>query len=392
MTKKILIIHHASVVGGALIALLGLIDELKKEYEVVVFSIFDGEGVPHLRKAGVKVVIPKANFYKKRYSIFVHSEAAYFDIISQWLKLKSLLSYFINKYFYALPALQEHAEGVDIVYLNSAFISDWAFAAKKLKKKVVIHVREPLSRNFIGYNIIKKNIQKYCDKVISVSNDNACRLDLEHMTTVVYDPVVLKNRSINNDILLDKNKKYFVYVGGDARIKGFEQLVNSLEYLDDNIRIFFLGGSTTYSNIPIKMIIRRFINPYAKKHKHLHQKLKASNKIIYVGLTDQVFSFYNKSRFLISPFSKPHACLPVLESFSCKLPVIVSDIEGMDEIVDNSNGLFFRNNNPKTLAKQINFADSIKDDKYFKMRENCFSKYRKMRESEECVVDIVREL
>lgn len=392
MTKKILIIHHTSVVGGALIALLGLIDELKKEYEVEVFSIFDGEGVVYLRKAGVKVMVPSAGFYHKRYAIFVHSEASYFDIINQWFKLKALLFYLINKYFYALSALKKHVEGVDIVYLNSTFISDWAYAAKKLNKKVVVHVREPLLRNGLGYIVIRRNIRKYCDKVIAVSKDNASRLDLGYMTSVVYDPVVLKNRSINDGVRLDKNKKYFVYVGGDARIKGFEQFVKALEYLDDNIRIFFLGGSTTYSNNSIKKIIRKLLDPYALKHKYLHEKLKASNKIIYVGLTDQVFSYYNISSFLISPFSKPHACLPVLESFSYKIPVIVSDVEGMDEFVDSSNGLFFKNNDSVSLAKQINFAAQINDEDYSLMKENSFKKYQQLRENENSVGEIISKL
>lgn len=392
MAKKILIIHHANVVGGALIALFGLIEELKKENEVVVFSIFEGEGVSYLEKAGVKVIVPQSKFYQKRYSMFVHSEAAYFDLVDQWLKLKALILYFINKYFYALPALKEHVDGVDIVYLNSVFISDWSYAAKKLNKKVIVHVREPLSRKGIGYKIIRTNIKKHCDKVIAVSKDNASRLDLEHLTSVVYDPVVLKNRSVDHEILLDKNIKYFVYVGGDARIKGFEQLVNALEYLDDNIRIFFLGGSNTYSNNLIKRFIRKIIDPFAQKHTDLHQKLKLSNKIIYVGLTDQVFSYYNKSSFLISPFSKPHACLPVLEAFSCKLPVIVSNVEGMDEIVDSSNGLFFKNNNPKSLAKQINFAASIEEKDYLLMSENSFSKYQQLIKSDDKINDVILKI
>ena len=389
MPKKILIIHHAHVVGGALIALLGLIDELKEEYEVVVFSIYDGEGIPYLRNTGVEVIIPNAEFYKKRYFLLVHSEAGYFDFINQCVKFKALLSFYLNKYFYALPALKKNIEGVDIVYLNSTFIADWAYAAKLLKKKVVIHVREPISRKGLLYLLIKTNIQKYCDKVIAVSFDNAKRLNLYHMTSIVYDPVVIRNKEVDDKVLIDSKMKYFVYVGGDARIKGFEQLVNSLEFLNDNIRIFFLGGSTTYSNNIIKKIVRRIINPYAHRHNDLHEKLRNSDKIIYVGLSDQVFTYYKKSSFLIAPFSKPHACLPVLEAFSCSLPVIVSDVEGMDEIVDNTNGFFFKNNNPKSLAKQINLAATIKIEEYLLMKENCFYKYQQIRKKQNNIVDLI---
>ncbi len=392
MSKKILIIHHGTGVGGALIALIGLIEELKEQNNVEVFSIFKGEAVSYLRKAGVTVITPDSKFYNKNYSLFIHSDADYFDLVNQWLKLKGLRYYFLNKYFYAFQALEEHTKDVDIVYLNSSFISDWAYAAKKLNKKVVIHIREPISRRGFGYNVIKNNIQKYCDKVIAVSKDNSSRLGLENITSVVYDPVVIKNRSSNDDVLLDATKKYFLYVGGDARIKGFEQLVNSLEYLDDNIRIFFLGGSTAYSKNPLKKIIRTFIDPYAQKHNDLHDKLEISSKIIYIGLTDQVFSYYLKSVFLISPFSRPHACLPVLEAFSCKIPVIVSDVEGMDEIVDESNGFFFKNNNPISLAEKINFAAKLKDEDYLLMKEKSIVKYQLLREMGNNIKDLIRKL
>jgi|SRR5690554_73202 len=380
--KNILIIHHGQGVGGGLIALLGLIEELKVNNRITVFCIFDGIAVSYIEKTGVKVITPNLRFYRGIYSIFTHSDATYFGVLQQLIKLKSLLTFFLSKYIFSVKALGAHLDDFDVVYLNSTFISDWAYVAKKANKKVVIHIREPLSKRFLGYRIIRGNISKYCDWIIAISRDNASRVNLKAKTSIVYDPVVIKNRGGANEIIVDDNYKYFTYVGGAQRIKGFEQLARSLDYLEDDIRIFFLGGHLAYNDSFLKRIIRFIINPYAIKHEKLQKKLIKSKHIIFIGLTDDVFSYYKKSMFLISPFSKPHASLPVLEAFYHHLPVVVSNVKGMDELVNHTNGYFFKNKDYLDLAKTINMASKIGEEKYMSMRENSYKTYSSIRNNE----------
>lgn len=389
--KSILIIHHGQGVGGGLIALLGLIAELKQTNRVHVLSIFDGVAVDYLRKTGVAVTVAKSRFYIKFYQLFIHSEASYFNIIDAIRNVKSIILFFLSKYYFSRKELCNIASDYDVIYLNSTFISDWAMAAKLLKKKVVIHVREPLSRGLIGFrrSIIRKTINKYCDQVISISYDNASRLDLQYKTTVVYDPVVTKNRSLSEREITNRKFKYFVYLGGMARIKGFEQFVESLDYLNEDIRIFFLGGESEYAVNGFKRLVRQTLDPFFLKNIHLIEKLKKSEKIIYVGLVDDVFYYYENSIAAICPFSKPHASLPILEAFSVGKPVIVSDVKGMDELVDGTNGEFFKNSNPKSLAHKINEMSRISDGDYEKMRAACANKYKQIRERSDSVMSVV---
>lgn len=392
--KKILIIHHGQGVGGGLIALLGLIYELKEEYHVTVFSIFDGVAVDYIKKTGVDVLVSKSKFYKKIYSIFIHSEASHTNILELGIKFKALITYFFSKYFFSEKELREINKKFDIIYLNSIFLSDWAAASKKISKKVIIHVREPISKGFFKfrYSIIRNTIKRNCDKIVVITLDNSRRLNLEYKTTVIYDPVVIKNRSSSEVEPTLNGLKYLIYIGGEARIKGFEQLVKSLKYLNDDIRIFFLGSKINYSKSLIKSIIRLVIDPYYFIHRRLTKQLTASNKIIYVGLTDNVFEYYKKSLYLISPFNKPHASLPVLEALSIGLPVIVSDIEGADEIVNKEIGFFFNNNNPNSLAKTINEASNLSFEKYSQMKVNCTLAYEKMRKNEVNVKDVIKSM
>jgi glycosyltransferase involved in cell wall biosynthesis len=374
--KKILIIHHGVGVGGGLIALLGLIEELKTKHEVRLLCIFDSEAIEYIKKTGVKVYFPKSKFYLKYYNLFIHSEASYFGIISFLRNLKNLLTFLLSKYFFARRELSDLNFEYDIVYLNSTFISDWSLAAKKLGKNTVIHVREPLAKGVFGLRkkVIRNMINKYCDRVIAVSKDNAGRVGLKAKTTVIYDPVVYKDRDAAKGFVSNPKLKYFLYLGGMQRIKGFEQLVQSLPYIDSDIRIYFLGGGFTISKNKFKRLIS-LIDPYMWRVSTLVSRLNQSEKIINVGLVDNIFDYYNSSMALISPFSKPHASLPVLEAFSVGKPVIVSDVEGMDEIVSVENGVFFVNNNSKNLANKINQVAQLDVDKLKKMSENAKNKY-----------------
>lgn len=395
--KSVLIVHHGKGIGGGLIALLGLIEELKENNEVVVLSIFDSVAVEYIRKTGVKVVLPKSRFYSRCYQLFIHSDASYFNIIDSIRKVNSLILYLLSKYYFAGKELQELPADYDVIYLNSTFISDWARSAKILKKKVIIHVREPLSWGLLGIRrgIIRSTINKYCDQLIAISHDNAQRVGLEFKTVVVYDPVVSKRRSQVVQSYVDDNigkYKTFVYVGGTARIKGFEQLVDSLEYLNENIRIFFLGGEPEYARNGLKYFSRLILDPYFVKNRRLIEKLNNSEKIVHVGLVDDVFYYYEKSIALICPFSKPHASLPILEAFSVGKPVIVSDVVGMDELVNGLNGFFFKNSDPKSLASKTNQMSLISKSEYESMKAACVTKYQKIRELSDSVASIVARI
>jgi len=392
--KSVLIIHHGQGVGGGLIALLGLIEELKKNNRVHVLSIFDGIAVDYIFKTGVQVTVAKSRFYAKFYQLFIHSDASYFNIIDSIRNVKSIIFYLLSKYYFAGQELKNIASDYDVIYLNSTFISDWARGSKILKKKVVIHVREPLSGGLIGLRrcIIRKTIDEYCDQVIAISFDNACRLGLQNKTTVVYDPVVTKDRSRLEQKVVNCQFKYFVYLGGMARIKGFEQLVESLDYLNEDVRIFFLGGESAYAIQGIKRLVRQILDPFFLKNRRLIDKLKKSEKIIYVGLVDDVFYYYENSIAALCPFSKPHASLPILEAFSVGKPVIVSDVEGMEELVDGANGVFFINSDPQSLAYKINEMSRVSEEYYEIMRAACFNKYKQIRDRKDSAASVVNKL
>ncbi len=396
--KSILIIHHGQGVGGGLVALLGLINGLRKEYEVSVLAIFDGVAVDYLRANGVNVYIAKTRFYKKYYNIFIHSEASNFTILDFIKDGWSFFLFFLSKYFFAERELVSLQCQFDIVYLNSTFISDWARAARKLSMKVVIHIREPLAQGIFGNRriILRRTIQRYCNKIIAITYDNAKRVDLMNKTSVVYDPVLV-NRCLNEKSITQDQScemKYFTYVGGTYQIKGFEQLVKALPYLAEDVRIFFLGGQYQFPKYGIKWLMRYLFDPYVRKYNKLFQLLINSDKIVYVGLADNVFDYYNTSVAVISCFSKPHASLPVLEAFSISKPVIVTDVDGMNEITGKEYHFYTKNGDATSLAMRINEMAAISEKDYQNLCIFVHKRYLEIRRLEEkiSVSSIIREL
>lgn len=388
--KNILIIHHGRGVGGGLIALLGLIEELKFKNKVQVLCVFDSEAVQYIEKLGVTVTIAKSRFYSKFYGIFVHSEASYFDIIDFSRNIKNIIGFFLSKYIYAKKELSNLNIESDIIYLNSTFISDWALAAKKNKKETFIHIREPLARGVFGIrkSIIKSSINKYCDQIIAISRDNALRVGLEDKTNIVYDPVVVKGRSTSHEVNQNPSFKHFLYMGGMQRIKGFEQFVQALPFLNENVRVYFLGGDFRFPDNKIKRFIL-FLDPYMWRINSLIKSLNKSKHIIKIGLVDNIFDYYTNSISLVSPFSKPHAALPILESFSVGKPVVVSDIMGMDELVDLNNGLFFKNGSGRELANAINKMSTLNNSEYLEMCNNAKDKFVEIVRQNQSVQSII---
>ena len=377
--KRILILHHGTGLGGGLIALLGLIDDLKKQHDVDVFCIFDGEAVDYIKKKGVNVYFPQARFFQK-YNLFIHSAASYASFLSSIKSVYYFFLFLLNSIFFASRELSKFNGKYDILYLNSLFITDWLPFAKKYFSKVVVHVREPLYNGVIGIRkyLIRFLLKKYADLIICVSEDNKNRINIPSKSVRVYDPVVNSDRG-NSSLQLPKDDlKYFVYVGGSQRIKGFEQLVKSLDFLDENVRIYFLGN--TYELVEdsnkINFKIRSLFSPYLRKVlPTIKKKIYESKNIIFIGKTNDVFDYYGKALAILCPFSKPHACLPILESYSIGKPVIVSNVEGMEELYNKKFAKMFENNDYKDFAVKINELSKLPLSDIERMGEDAKSFY-----------------
>jgi glycosyltransferase involved in cell wall biosynthesis len=250
---KILYIHHGTGIGGAPISLLNLIKYLdKRKYKVKVAFLVGGIHEKMFIDAGIKTeVIGCSNKY------FIHNQSGKI----QWYyfyRYFAILYHWINTAFIIAPKYLKN-QSFNIIHLNSHALTSWAFAAHRIGSKVIMHNREAIAHGYFGirYTILKSLIKHYCDHVINISEDNKKRLGLKNKSSVVYNFVETPK---NYRILLSNNasKVKVLYLGGTAKIKGFETVIKCLPYIVDNITIQIAGNINTFQKS--KSLKRHLIN------------------------------------------------------------------------------------------------------------------------------------
>lgn len=349
--KKILFVHHAIGWGGAPTNMVEIIKSLdKKYYHAKVLLLKDSVVSERLRKEGIEYSVASSVFYKKFYKYFGHTEPGHVKFYEVFKFLIKALSWIFSRYYFADKELKKHE--FDLVHLNSSVLTDWLAPAKKIGK-VAIHIQEPFRKGSFDllHYFFKAQMSKYADSIIAISKDNADRIGLKQKTTVIYNYFGIPTKEPNLD---SYSSKLFLYLGGAAYIKGFYTLVNALDYLEDDVKIYFAGYyhfESKAHNLLEKLI--DFVFGY--KNRRAINKMRNHPNAIEIGLINNIDYYLNNVCGLISPFSISHFSRPVIEAHLFKKPVIGSDVKGMEEIINhNINGIIIPKNNPKELANAIN--------------------------------------
>lgn len=354
MKKKILFIHHAAGWGGASINLINIINSLDKTHYIVeVLLLKDSIFAQKLRDQNISYTIASSIFYRRYYKYFSHTVPGF----SQWYRIPNIFflsfSWLLSRYFFAANILKNYE--VDIIQLNSSVLTDWLAPCKKLAK-VVMHIQEPFSNGYFGIRakFFRCQMKKYADKLIIISLDNSKRIDIPEKTTVIYNYAEVPKNLPSEDSFKSKR---VLYLGGASYIKGFYTLVESLDELDEGIRVLFGGSySTNKKNKNTFKDVLKYIFSIGKKKKKALEKVKKHPNAVVLGMTNQVSQLMNEVCCLISPFSVSHFSRPVIEAYLHHKPAIGSDVQGMDEIIENGiTGLIVEKDNPKILAAAINY-------------------------------------
>lgn len=356
MKTKILFIHHGTGVGGAPISLLNLINGINKDcFDCKVLFLNESSVIQMFKDSNIDTEIINIP-----YGLFAHNKSAKISWI--YMLNYSKIYYFWNKVANNVAKNILINYDFDILHLNSHVLSSWAFAANKLGKKVVLHNREAISRGYLGfrYNILKKLLQNNCDAIINISNDNFKRLDIKEKSYVVYNSVPIPSH-YREPFDFEKKNVNVLYLGGESSIKGFEVILNCLEFLNKNIVITFAGA---YNKIgqetSFKDLIKRFIKLTFYRNKYLSLiKLHKAKNVHFVGVISNPLEYIDNCDMLITPFTIEHFSRPAIEAFAYGKPVIASNVVGMDEIVDDGiNGILIEKNNSKALAEAINYLST----------------------------------
>lgn len=195
----------------------------------------------------------------------------------------------------------------------------------KCKKIFVEHNTNYRRRRFVFLKYVERYIYKEYDKIICVSK--ACLNSLNNwlnkdsiieLASVIYNGLNIKY--INKKKSRLSNKHRFISIGSLTHQKGFDISIKALSELKSkNWHYVILGEGPERSNLM-----------------KLANKLNLSNKITFEGYQKRIDNYLLQSDIMIIPSRWESFGLVAIEALSYGIPLVVSDVPGINEVVHNS--------------------------------------------------------
>lgn len=351
--KKILFVHHVSVIGGASYCMLNIIKAIdRKMFIPVVLLRNDGPLVEELKKLNVEVYFcPTLWSYPYNQSLY---------------RIRSLITIF-NLY----RSLDDFETSVkkccpDIVYLNNTFLFPYLKITQKLRIKSVIHIREhwPNGKHQKQFGYIQQEILCHADRIIAI-NDYSARMISPSLTktTIVYDWIDMKTRYRSipmSDIIGEdcSSKKVLLFTGGQSYIKGTDYILEAFsKYVKgDEYRLLLLGGDSVISLKGWKALVKKLLEMagYVGFSKKVKDLIASDYRIKCVPAIFELSNIIEQSHCFVSYFRVPHANLGLAENIILCNPCIAAKTEESLEYTNNGEyALLVEPNKVDEFGKQL---------------------------------------
>jgi glycosyltransferase involved in cell wall biosynthesis len=387
-TKKILLIHHSGLLGGAGVSLYNTWKALDNKYEVICYIPNDPPDLLNfLRERGLN----------PRTFKFRLGKLTYYSGGNTLLKPRF--------WYHALHSLTQirywrlilREERPDCVIVNSKVLCWMGKLFNKTKSLCLVRETIPGNPKKV-MNRIMRNMLEDFTAVAFLSNYDLLQTQINKATTVVspdflnvddYKKKYAREIACKN---LNINPRTFniLFVGGTDRLKGIDlalKAINILKYGEVNLIVAGKNfGERKTSENAIKEMINKIKNrktiEFSEQIKSYIKQNGIEDKVNFIGIQKDMSDSFSSCDILIFPMKEPHQARPAFEIGVQKKPVIISDFPNIREFVQHGvNGLTFEPNNPEALAQAIL---KIKNDKELRARlGNCNYEYTMKYHTEE---------
>jgi len=152
-----------------------------------------------------------------------------------------------------------------------------------------------------------------------------------------------KNLNLLEQLLIPKTEKVILTVANLVPVKGIEVLLDTFELLSKN-----------NNNITL-LIVGENNNEYGTTLKKKSKRMKFNHKILFIGKVQNIVDYYSIADIFILPTLKKGEGCPVslLEAMACGLPVLASDIPGIQDILEPIHHCLFNSGDVPELQKGI---------------------------------------
>jgi len=158
----------------------------------------------------------------------------------------------------------------------------------------------------------------------------------------IYDGIDLSNFKIQKRSKFDDSNKFeILHIGRFSDEKRHDLIINAclkLKELNINFHLTFVG-----------------IGPLLDEIKRQVKHLDLINEISFLGWInhDKVPILMQKANLFILPSTTEGLPISVLEAMSMELPVILTNVGGMPELLKNTEGILIEKNNKEQLIEAI---------------------------------------
>ncbi len=201
-------------------------------------------------------------------------------------------------------------------------------------------------KSFLHKEMLKYNLRK-ADKILSTSHIMAKETKLYTNKSIevtpfgidinIFKPMLVDSLFSTDDIVIGTVKAL-------EKIYGIEYLIRAFKLVSDK-----------YKTLPLKLLIIGG-GSLEKELKELTQNLNIENKTIFVGKVpfQDVPKYHNMLSVSVSVSNNESFGVSIIEASSCSKPVIVSNVGGLPEVVeDGISGLIVPPKDPEQTAKAI---------------------------------------
>lgn len=222
------------------------------------------------------------------------------------------------------------------------------FSCRKTKLVFTEHCTTNTRVENYLYSFINKFIYRLYNKTICIAEEiqefyiKYTGLD-ESFFPLIYNGVDL-NR-IYNSKKIDLNKffnkahdgdsKFIVQVSAFRKQKDQITLIESIQFLPENFKVIFIG-----------------IGPEIEKSKKIVNKLGLDNRVVFLGLRNDVSNFLVSSNYNVLSTKYEGMSLSCIEGMASGKPFLASDVPGVSNLVGNY-GVLFPLGKSEILAKKI---------------------------------------
>jgi L-malate glycosyltransferase len=210
------------------------------------------------------------------------------------------------------------------------------------KIKIVFHEHGQVLQNDFYYKLLMRVLK--VDLWIAVSE--ACLQNIKNKLYIPEKKIIKLFNFIDikkfifpikkSKLLSEKKEIIIGFVGRLEEVKGANLLVNIVKVLPKNITIFIVGTGSLEMKIKEKI-----------------KKEKLEKRFYFLGYCNDMKEIYSKLDILLIPSLSESFGLVALEAQACKVPVVASNIQGLNEVLKHKiNSLLFR----------VQDIDSIKEN------------------------------